>query len=160
MGRLARSSGEVISVWVDDTGVWGGDLIAVESASSGNQANIWRINSKGQPSFITQLTGGFDPDSGGAITTVPNNVEKYGPWAGKIPSIPISITIFAVDTNGSWAVYDWASLGSGGAIEDIRIIPENEGICMVLDTVFPQPILNIFFGGHPRRNFKGWLGIS
>lgn len=104
-------------LWVDRTGVWGGDLIVSTQVGS-----IWRVNSSGKATLITQLTGG---DSYEGITTIPNDPTKYGPWAGRIivggdsPDLPL----FAIDTNGVVVPY---SLGTGG--EDIRVIPQSENL--------------------------------
>jgi RHS repeat-associated protein len=110
-------------LWVDRTGVWGGDLVV---ASFGG--NIWRVNSNGVSTLVAQLNGGEHYEG---ITTVPNNVIKYGPWAGKVLVGGDSAgSFFAVDTNGFSVRYDFPF----GA-EDIRVIPENENFFGIGDGV-------------------------
>jgi len=166
---ILPDSNVVMSVWVDDTGVWGGDLIVLESTACDNdpynpcdEANVWRVNSKGQSSFVTHLTGGnFDGLQGGAIATVPDNMEKYGPWAGRVLIDGANTTIFAVDTNGSWTTYDFGTFNLnpgqihfGSSVEDIRIIPENEN----LYGVGYGPNYTEFLWGAPASQFQGMAG--
>jgi len=105
------------SLWVDQTGVWGGDLIVVTLSG-----DVWRVNSAGQPTLVAQLQGGSTGYEG--ATTVPYNVQRYGPWAGKILVGSDSRgPLFAIDTNGFAVRYN-LPFGS----EDIRIIPDNQNM--------------------------------
>jgi PKD repeat protein len=56
---------------------FGGDLIVVTSVG-----NVWRINSTGTATRIASGAsfGGFLE----GVTTVPNDLTTYGPWAGKV----------------------------------------------------------------------------
>jgi RHS repeat-associated protein len=101
-------------LWVDRTGVWGGDLLV-----STTEGNVFRINSAGQVRLVAQLSNGTSYEG---LTTVPNDVPKYGPWAGRLlvgDDQPGSF--YAVDTNGVVVQYNFPF----GA-NSIRVIPENE----------------------------------
>ncbi|MFM2248698.1 MAG: hypothetical protein RL071_4773 [Pseudomonadota bacterium] len=62
------------SLYVDPTGVWGGDLLVATT-----QGELWRVNSAGVPTLVadvgsTHLEG---------LLTVPDAPVRYGPFAGK-----------------------------------------------------------------------------
>src|SRR5678816_3583893 len=109
---LAGETGLVTGLYVDRTGIYGGDVIAVTTSGG-----IWRINSTGLATQVallgTALTG---------VTTIPDAPEKYGPWSGKIlAGAKEQGHIYAVDTNGTVATY---TLNLNPA--DIRLIPAHE----------------------------------
>jgi RHS repeat-associated protein len=109
-------------LWVDRTGVWGGNLIV-----STTYGNIWRIDSSGRTNLVAQLPFLFEHFYEG-ITTIPNDVQRYGPWAGKILVGGDYAPIFAIDTNGLVTTYDF-----GFGAEDIRVIPDNENLYAMLN---------------------------
>jgi len=109
---LTGETGSVTSLYVDRTGIYGGDVIAVTTSGG-----IWRINATGLATQIallgTALTG---------VTIVPDAPEKYGPWSGKIlAGAKDQGLIYAVDINGTVATY---TLNLNPA--DIRLIPAHE----------------------------------
>jgi len=109
---LAGETGLVTGLYVDRTGIYGGDVIAVTTSGG-----IWRINSTGLATQVallgTALTG---------VTTIPDAPEKYGPWSGKIlAGAKEQGHIYAVDINGTVATY---TLNLNPA--DIRLIPAHE----------------------------------
>lgn len=109
----------VTDLCVDQTGVWGGDLIVptVDTANT-NELDVWRINSEGQATVVATSLG----ITASGVTTVPNDVQRYGPWAGKIlVSDYYDYWVLAIDTNGFVVRYP---LGLGG--EDVMVIPNNE----------------------------------
>ena len=112
-------AGAVLEVYVDRTGVWGGDLIAVTANSDGT-ADVWQIDSSGNAAKVVHLTttGAHE-----GLVTIPNDIQKYGPWAGRIliGGDYASELITAIDKNSAVVTYSFPF----GA-EDIRIIPENE----------------------------------
>ncbi len=126
------------SLHVDRTGVFGGDLIAVTTAGG-----VWRINSAGIMSFILRLTGVHLE----GLTTVPNDVAKYGPWAGKIlAGAEAQGRIYAIAPDGSFTFH-----ALGIAPEDFDIIPANENF------------FGVDFGGArlmgaPPSEFAGMVG--
>ena len=71
-------------LYIDQTGVFGGDLIVV-SGSNHAGGGVWRVTSSTSATKIAQLN---DLNGNGlqleGVVTVPNDPAKYGPWAGKI----------------------------------------------------------------------------
>lgn len=109
---LSGETGLVTGLYVDRTGIYGGDVIAITTSGG-----IWRINSAGLATRIallgTALTG---------VTTIPEDPEKYGPWSGKIlAGAKDQDLIYAVETNGNVVSY---TLGFHPG--DIRLIPAHE----------------------------------
>ena len=103
------------SMFVDRSGVWGGDLIAVTTGGE-----LWRINSSGTPSTAAPLASVGTHLEG--LMTVPNDPLKYGPLAGKaIAGAENQGLLYAFDLDGSFVTYNF-----GVAIEDIDLIDANE----------------------------------
>jgi RHS repeat-associated protein len=99
-------------LFVDRSGVFGGDLLAVTTSGG-----VWRINSAGAAARIANLGTRLE-----GVTSVPDDATKYGPWAGKIlVGAKDQGTVYAVDAQGNATSY---SLGLNPA--DIRIIPAHE----------------------------------
>ena len=100
------------SLYVDRTGVYGGDLIVVTTTGG-----VWRINSSGQATQLTRLGTHLE-----GLQTIPNDPAKYGPWAGKILiGAEEQGRFYTVDAQGNSAFYN-----IGINPEDIDIIPANE----------------------------------
>lgn len=115
---LPGETGAVNSMYVDVTGVFGGDMIAVTSTGG-----VWRITSDGIPSKMIGLGTALE----GAVT-IPNLASKYGPWAGKaLTSSESTNSIWAIDSHGGSKEY---SLGIGLA-ENILLIPENQNLYII-----------------------------
>src|SRR5262249_33083684 len=77
---------------LDETGVWGGDLIVVTSTGG-----VWRVNSAGQAQRLTDLGTHLE-----GVTTVSNDPARYGPWAGKIlAGAEQQSRIYAIDPQGN-----------------------------------------------------------
>jgi hypothetical protein len=97
------------SLYVDRTGVWGGDLITVTTTGE-----LYRVTNAGgttkvRDSVNTHLEG---------LMTVPNDVAKYGPIAGKaIAGAEDQGLMYAFDPDGSFTTYS-----VGVNIEDIDFI--------------------------------------
>ncbi|HEV2706799.1 MAG TPA: RHS repeat-associated core domain-containing protein [Pyrinomonadaceae bacterium] len=110
---LAGEAGQLSGgLFVDRTGVFGGDLIAVTTAGG-----VWRVNSAGAATrladFGTHLAG---------VTTIPDDPTRYGPWAGKIlAGAKDEGRVYALDAQGNSTAYE---LGINA--EDIRVIPAHE----------------------------------
>ncbi|HEX7152041.1 MAG TPA: PKD domain-containing protein [Thermoanaerobaculia bacterium] len=99
------------SLYVDRTGVFGGDLIAVTTTGG-----VWRITSAGVPTKIASVGTHLE----GAIT-IPNEA-RYGPWAGRIVAGAEATGVFwAVDVQGNKQ-----SISLGILPEDLDLIPANE----------------------------------
>ncbi len=100
------------SLYVDRTGVFGGDLIAVTTGGE-----VWRVNSLGAPTKLADVNTHLE-----GVITVPNDPTKYGPLAGKIiAGAEGQVRLYAIDTAGNTAFYNL-----NVSIEDIDLIPANE----------------------------------
>jgi RHS repeat-associated protein len=118
---------KVKGLYVDRTGVFGGDLIAVNMNYDTYTGDVWRINSRGQATSLAQIS--LSPQDSVTLVTVPNNVAKYGPWAGRIlVSDDSELTgLYAVDTNGTSVLYPEF------APPCIQLIPANENLYAVME---------------------------
>lgn len=125
------------SLYVDQTGVWSNQLIAVtsDSTESSDAKGIWRIDSQGHPTLVTLLrTSHLE-----GVATVTNDVAKWGPWAGKIiTGDENKHTIYAIDTNGVVA-----SFSLGIDTEDVDIIPPNQDLYCVLYNGFDSSLIKV-----------------
>ncbi len=110
------------SLYVDQTGVFSNNLIVVTGAGETEGGGVWRINSSGQGTQLVNITNTHLE----GLITLPNDVVKWGPWAGKIVcgaeshSPPL---IYTIATNGATA-----SFALGIAPEDFDIIPANQNL--------------------------------
>ena len=112
------------SLYIDQTGVFGGDMIVVTGGSSNSPEDggtVWRVTSATNATRIAQID---NPTGSGrkleGVLTLPNDVAKYGPWAGKmVIGGESSGLVYTVDTNGVVTPYNL-----GLAVpEDVRLIP-------------------------------------
>lgn len=100
------------SLYVDRTGIYGGDLIAVTTGGE-----VWRITSAGAPTRLADL----DVHLEGAIV-VPNIPARFGPLAGKIiAGAEEQVMLHAFDDTGLVGSY-----ALGVAVEDIDYVSPNE----------------------------------
>ena len=100
------------SLYVDRTGVFGGDLIVVTTTGG-----VWRVTSGGTPTFLANVGTHLE-----GLVTVPNDAGRYGPWAGKIlAGAEDQGLIYSIAPNGSTSSY---ALGINP--EDIDIVPANQ----------------------------------
>ena len=100
------------SLYIDRTGVFNGDLIAVTTTGQ-----VWQINSQGGSKLLASLGTHLE-----GLLVVPNDVNKYGPLAGKIIAGAEDQTrLYSIDPQGKTAFYD-----VGVKIEDIDFISPNE----------------------------------
>ncbi|EPA04773.1 cadherin-like domain-containing protein [Candidatus Nitrosarchaeum limnium] len=99
------------SLYVDRTGVFGGDLIVVTTAGE-----VWRINSAGFPTKLADVNTHLE-----GLITVPRD-PQFGDLAGKIiTGAEDQLRVYAISDIGT--VQSWAI---PFPIEDIDLIPENE----------------------------------
>jgi RHS repeat-associated protein len=97
---------------LDRTGVFGGDLIAVTTVG-----RVWRISASGQATQIANLDTRLE-----GVTVVPNDPDRYGPWAGKIlTGAKEQGLVYAIDPQGVTTSYQF-----GINPEDITVIPAHE----------------------------------
>ncbi len=110
------------SVCMDQTGVFSNQVIAVASDDlyQTNNKGIWRVDPQGHPTLVATI---YTPHLEG-VTTITNDVQHWGPWAGKILTGDESEgVIYTIDTNGVTTPYH---LGINP--EDFDIIPPGENL--------------------------------
>jgi hypothetical protein len=151
--RISPDGGEVVNPWVsvpgdanglfrgslyvDRTGLYGGDLIAVTTAGE-----VWRITSAGVPTLIAAVGVHLE-----GLSVVPDAPARYGPLAGKIiAGAEEQGLLHAFDMSGEVATY---SLGVN--VEDIDFVYKNENF------------FGINFGtsqllGAPAKDFENMVG--
>jgi hypothetical protein len=102
------------SLYVDRTGIFGGDVIVVTTTGG-----VWRINKAGVPTSITPSKGVHLE----GMIVVPNLPVRFGPLAGKI-------IVGAEEQKNMWVISpngDSYTMDTGGfAIEDIDIVMPHE----------------------------------
>lgn len=109
---LPGETGLEAGLFVDRTGVFGGDLIAVTTTGG-----VWRVTAAGLATRVADLGTALE-----GVTTIPNDVPNYGPWAGKIlVGAKTQNAVYAVDAQGAFTSY-----AIGISPQDIRIIPAQE----------------------------------
>lgn len=100
------------SLYVDRTGVYGGDLLGATTAGQ-----VWRITSGGVATMLADVGEHLE-----GLLSVPDNSAQYGPLAGKI--------IAGAEGSGRMYVFDNGglvdTLSLGVNIEDIDLIEPNE----------------------------------
>ncbi len=124
--------GFVGGLYVDQTGLFGSNLIAA-AEDFGADGGIWSIDSSGN---VTNIASDPDMYLLEGVVTLPNDTQKWGPWAGKIiTGNEINGLIFSVDTNGTVAKFEL-----GIAVEDFDIIRTNQDLYCTTDST---PILKL-----------------
>jgi RHS repeat-associated protein len=98
----------------DRTGGFGGDLLVTTTAG-----HLWRVNAAGEPTLIASNIPGGDVEG---LTAVPNDPDRYGPWAGKILVGDEGVdAINAIDASGNMTSYQL-----GVRPENIHVVPAGE----------------------------------
>ena len=121
------------SLHLDQTGVWGYDLLVVTGQDgdyTGTTRGIWRVNPATQTA--TQVTRIPAAHLEGALT-VPND-SAYGPWAGKLlTGDEYQKVIYAVAPDGSYTPYPL-----GISPDTFRLIPGNQDLYCCAISGAPQ----------------------
>jgi hypothetical protein len=158
--------------YLDQSGSFGGDLIAVTGGNIDQGGEVWRINSLTNYTRLANITTNLDNPHLEGVVTLTNDVTKWGPWAGKIITgaeshdPPLVIT---VNTNGSVGYF---SLGIHP--EDFDIVQPNQDLYSCdqdagLIIKIPRTLLTNFWGdlvitqegfGNPGFNFVRWSGSN
>jgi hypothetical protein len=111
--------------YIDQTGIFSNALIAVTGGNTDEGGEVWRIQSPTNAVLLANITNFLHPHLEGVITLT-NDVEKWGPWAGKILAGAEATDpplIHAIATNGVVS-----SLNLGILPEDFDIIPPNQDL--------------------------------
>lgn len=109
------------SLFFDDTGRFGNDLVVVEGRSDGNftrSASVYLINPQGQ---VTHLADSGLFLEGGAV--VPDDPARYGPLAGTIVSCAEDVNaLVSVDPEGHVSTY---ALGGVTEPDELHVVRPN-----------------------------------
>jgi hypothetical protein len=111
------------SLYIDQTGIFGHDLIAVTGGNFDEGGEVWRINSTGGATLLLDMSQATNRHLEGVIT-LPNDEAKWGPWAGKAvfgAESKIPPVIHSLDTNGIVADFNL-----GIEPEDFDVIITNQ----------------------------------
>ena len=101
------------SLYVDRTGIYGGDLIVATTLGE-----VWRINPSTTAATRIAAVGVHLE----GLITVPNIPVRYGPLAGKIiAGAEVEGLLWAIDANGNTTSYNL-----GVAVEDIDLVTPRE----------------------------------
>jgi len=125
---------ETSDLYVDQTGLWGNDLLAVTSRSSKGQSDIWRITAQ---TNATLVASNLPCASMEGLLTLPND-PKYGPLAGKLlVGDEITNTLYTIETNGVVQAWNFGVPGLGVAGQTFLIVPQTNQNFYCQDTIYP-----------------------
>jgi RHS repeat-associated protein len=117
---LTGETGAISGLYLDRTGVYGGDLLVVTSTGG-----VWRVNAAAEATKIASL----DTRLAG-VTSIPEDPDRYGPWSGKILAGAKDLSlVYAIDAQGQSS-----SLQLDVQPQDIDLVPAQENFFAV-DTV-------------------------
>jgi hypothetical protein len=121
-------------ICMDQTGTFSNHIIAVTTeGDEQSPKGVWRVDSKGRPTLLAQILA-YHLEG---VTTLTNDVQKWGPWAGKIiagdesnlatNTFAADPLIYTISTNGNVASYEtMAFISNGFYPEDFDVIPPNQ----------------------------------
>jgi RHS repeat-associated protein len=112
---IPGEGGGISDLAIDETGQFGGDLIAGTSAG-----DVWTITPQ---KTCIELATGLGPIEG--LEVVPNNPARYGPLAGTVLAGNADFAgshIYAISATRTVTTY---TLGLPSDIEDITVVPAN-----------------------------------
>jgi len=117
---LQNETGAISGLYLDRTGVFGGDLLAVTTTGG-----VWRVNAAAEATKIA----GLDTRLAG-VAVLPDDPDRYGPWSGKIlTGAKDQSLVYAIDAQGQSS-----SLAVNVQPQDIDVVPAQENFFAV-DTV-------------------------
>jgi hypothetical protein len=133
------------SLYVDQTGTWSNNLIAVSSDSGADPSSkgVWSVDSQARPTLLATIQ---TPHLEGVVTLT-NDPAKWGPWAGKVitgdedfqePDGTPKPLIYALGPDGQAVGYPL-----GIFPEDFDIVQTNQDLYCVNFNGDPSTILKI-----------------
>jgi hypothetical protein len=107
----------ITGLYIDRTGVYGGDLIVVTDIGG-----VWRVNVNAEATKLASLNTTL-----AGVSTVPDDPDRYGPWAGKILAGAKDLSsVYAIDALGQATPLQLAIKP-----QDIDIVPAQENFFAV-----------------------------
>ncbi len=117
---LPGETGGIGGLYIDRTGVYGGDLLVVTTTGG-----VWRVNAAAEATKIASL----DTRLAG-VTALPDDPDRYGPWSGKIlAGAKDQSRLYTIDSQGQTS-----SQQLDVQPQDIDLVPAQENFFAV-DTV-------------------------
>ena len=117
---LPNETGAISGLYLDRTGVFGGDLLVVTTTGG-----VWRVNAAAEATKVA----GLDTRLAG-VASLPEDPDRYGPWSGKIlAGAKDQSLVYAIDSQGQST-----SLAVDVQPQDIDVVPAQENFFAV-DTV-------------------------
>src|SRR5215216_2702887 len=117
---LPNETGAISGLYLDRTGVFGGDLLVVTTTGG-----VWRVNG----AAVATKVAGLDTRLAG-VASLPDDPDRYGPWSGKIlAGAKDHSLVYAIDAAGQSS-----SMQLGVQPQDIDVVPAQENFFAV-DTV-------------------------
>ncbi len=117
---LTNETGAISGLYLDRTGVFGGDLLAVTTTGG-----VWRVNAAAEATKVA----GLDTRLAG-VASLPDDPDRYGPWSGKIlAGAKDQSLVYAIDAQGQSI-----SLAVDVQPQDVDVVPAQENFFAV-DTV-------------------------
>ncbi len=117
---LPGETGAIGGLYLDRTGVYGGDLLAVTTTGG-----VWRVNAAAEATKVASLETRL-----AGVTSVPEDPDRYGPWSGKILAGAKDLSlVYAIDAAGQSS-----SMPLDVQPQDIDVVPAQENFYAV-DTV-------------------------
>ena len=114
---LPGETGAVSGLYLDRSGVYGGDLIAVTTTGG-----VWRVNAAAEATRVANLETRL-----AGVTTVQDDPDRYGPWSGKILAGAKDLSlVYAINALG-----ESTSLPLNVHPQDIDVIPAQENFYAV-----------------------------
>lgn len=158
--------------YVDQSGSFGGDLIAVTGGDEFQGGEVWRINSQTNATRMANFATNLVRPHLEGVVTLTNDPARWGPWAGKIITGAESEkppVIIAVSTNGT-ASYHYLGI----APEDFDVVPPNQDLYACdqdagLIVKISRNLMTNFWGdllitqegfNNPGFNFVRWTGSN
>jgi RHS repeat-associated protein len=88
---LPNETGAISGLYIDRTGVFGGDLLAVTTAGG-----VWRVNAAAAATKVADLATRL-----AGVAALPDDPDRYGPWSGKIlTGAKDQSSVYAIDAQG------------------------------------------------------------
>jgi RHS repeat-associated protein len=117
---LPDETGAIGGLYLDRTGVFGGDLLVVSTTGG-----VWRVNALAEATKIASLNTRL-----AGVTSVPDDPDRYGPWAGKILAGAKDLSqLYVIDVQGQTS-----TMQLDVQPQDIDLVPAQENFFAV-DTV-------------------------
>jgi RHS repeat-associated protein len=124
----------IAQVYLDRTGVFGDDLLALTAGSSGQ---LWKIDAAGNAHLLATHIDQIGSFGQGSMITIPNDPATYGPLAGTLLVTTDGGPSLTVDPTGHVEAHPLQDEQTGGSIlpESVTIASSTENLFFSTDNV-------------------------